>query len=42
MDIGQFEQMAGLASGGRAGVQHAHPVGNLAERRGKLGAGILY
>ena len=42
LEIGEFEQMPGLATGRGARVEHAHAVAHVQERRRALGAGILY
>lgn len=42
LEIGEFEQMAGLAAGRRAGVEHAHAVAHAEQRRGELRAGVLH
>ena len=42
MHVGQFQDVARLAAGRRAGVQHAHAVLQIQQRRGQLRASILY
>ena len=40
--IGKFQDMPGLAPRRGAGVEHAHAWSNVEQRRGELGAGVLY
>src|SRR5450830_2036446 len=42
VEIGIFEQMPGLAAGRGAGIEHAHAILYIEQRRGQLGSSVLY
>jgi hypothetical protein len=40
--LGKLEQVSGLSTWRRAGIQHSHSVANIQKRAGPLSAGVLH